>query len=186
MPRKSDKREKLLKAARRLIHRQGFQRTTLADIAGESGVPLGNVYYYFKTKEEIVQAVIEDRTERFHELTKCWEENLDPAGRLLRFLEMPATISKSIADHGCPVGSLSQELCKKSEYGAIAVQTLRAQLHWVTEQFRLLDPPNAEQLGTRFISSLQGSSLLAHSLNEPEVLLDQIEYLKSWVQSFNS
>ena len=59
-----DKRSRLIEAAVKLVHRQGFNKTTLADIALESEVPLGNVYYYFKTKDDIGQALIEYRTER--------------------------------------------------------------------------------------------------------------------------
>ena len=56
MPRKTDKRVRLIEAAKVLIHQQGFHLTTLADIAQEADVPLGNVYYYFKTKEAIGEA----------------------------------------------------------------------------------------------------------------------------------
>ena len=45
----------LLEAANKLVHQQGFNQTTLADIAKAAQVPLGNVYYYFKTKEDIVR-----------------------------------------------------------------------------------------------------------------------------------
>jgi AcrR family transcriptional regulator len=41
-----DKRRRLVDTAAKLVHEQGFNRTTLADISRESGVPLGNVYYY--------------------------------------------------------------------------------------------------------------------------------------------
>ena len=58
MPRTSNKRERLLAAARDLIHEQGFKPTTLADIARESDVPLGNVCYYFKSKDDIAGAII--------------------------------------------------------------------------------------------------------------------------------
>ena len=61
MPRKTDKRVRLIEAAKVLIHQKGFNQTTLADIAQEADVPLGNVYYYFKTKEAIGEAVIERR-----------------------------------------------------------------------------------------------------------------------------
>ena len=61
MPRTSDKRERLVNSADTLILRQGFKQTTLADIADDSGVPLGNVYYYFKSKEDIGMSVIEAR-----------------------------------------------------------------------------------------------------------------------------
>ena len=53
-----NKRSRLLEAANRLVHAQGFNQTTLADIAREAEVPLGNVYYYFKTKEDIGHALI--------------------------------------------------------------------------------------------------------------------------------
>jgi TetR/AcrR family transcriptional regulator, transcriptional repressor for nem operon len=185
MPRKSDKREKLLKAARSLIHRQGFQQTSLAHIAEESGVPLGNVYYYFKTKDDIARAVVEDRTGRFLALTEEWELNPDPARRLLSFLDMPKAICQSIVRHGCPVGSLSQELSKKEDSAAMA-NPLKTQLDWVTQQFQLLCPDSAEKSGRKFIVSLQGASLLANSLNDPDILLDQIEQLKCWIQSFSS
>src|SRR6516164_2809768 len=53
------KRERLIEAAVRLVYEQGIERTTLADIAQAADVPAGNVYYYFKTKDEVIAAVIE-------------------------------------------------------------------------------------------------------------------------------
>ena len=53
------KRERLIAAARQTVYEQGIEKTTLADIAAAAGIPLGNVYYYFKTKNDLVQAVVE-------------------------------------------------------------------------------------------------------------------------------
>jgi TetR/AcrR family transcriptional regulator, transcriptional repressor for nem operon len=52
------KRERLVGGARELLHQQGVERTTLAQIAHTADVPPGNVYYYFKTKDELVEAAI--------------------------------------------------------------------------------------------------------------------------------
>ena len=52
------KRERLIAAAVELVYRQGVARTTLADIAQAADVPVGNVYYYFKTKDDIIAAVV--------------------------------------------------------------------------------------------------------------------------------
>lgn len=41
-----------------MIHRQGVERTTIADIARAAEVPVGNVYHYFKTKDELVVAAL--------------------------------------------------------------------------------------------------------------------------------
>ncbi|MBI3606932.1 MAG: TetR/AcrR family transcriptional regulator [Nitrospirae bacterium] len=60
---KTDKRTRLIEAANTLVQQQGFNQTTLADIALKSKVPLGNVYYYFKTKDDIGHALIEHRTD---------------------------------------------------------------------------------------------------------------------------
>ncbi len=41
------------------MYRQGATATTLADIAQAADVPLGNVYYYFKTKDDLIRAVVQ-------------------------------------------------------------------------------------------------------------------------------
>ena len=46
------------------MYRQGVARTTLADIAQAADVPVGNVYYYFKTKDDIIAAVVEAHQDR--------------------------------------------------------------------------------------------------------------------------
>jgi TetR/AcrR family transcriptional repressor of nem operon len=53
------KRERLIAAAAETFYAAGVEKTTLADIAAAAGIPLGNVYYYFKTKDALVQAVVE-------------------------------------------------------------------------------------------------------------------------------
>lgn len=57
--RASGKRERLAAAAAEVLHAQGVAQTTLADIAQAAEVPVGNVYYYFKTKDELVEAAID-------------------------------------------------------------------------------------------------------------------------------
>ncbi len=183
MPNVSHKRERLLDAARSLIHEQGFKPTTLANIARESNVPLGNVYYYFKTKEEIASAVIKQRkaeTQAF--LTRC-EQRPDPRDRLIAFLDMPLSFRSSIAEYGCPVGSLCQELNKElSPLSREADSILKLQLAWAQSQLRLLGLEDAEDLTLHFISALQGMSLLANALGDPTIVDKEVARLKRWIQ----
>jgi AcrR family transcriptional regulator len=65
---KADNRTRLLQAAEKVTYRYGFGNTALADIAKEARVPLGNVYYYFKTKDQIGSAIVELRVSRFRNL----------------------------------------------------------------------------------------------------------------------
>ena len=55
------KRDRLIEAAKAKFYQQGVTRTTLADIAQQAQVPLGNVYYHFRTKGALVQAVVQAR-----------------------------------------------------------------------------------------------------------------------------
>jgi AcrR family transcriptional regulator len=75
------KRERLVAGARERLHAQGVERTTLADVAQAAGVPVGNVYYYFKTKDELVQAVVDSRIEDLHAALQGLERHRTPKAR---------------------------------------------------------------------------------------------------------
>src|ERR671931_517052 len=103
MPARNDKRSRLLDAAAKLVHEHGFNRTTLADIAQASGVPLGNVYYYFKTKEAIGAALVERLGHVYETARVTWDAKADPKARLEAFIQETIDSSESIARGGCPV-----------------------------------------------------------------------------------
>ena len=185
MPRTSDKRERLIKASRELIHKQGFERTTLADIARVSGVPLGNVYYYFHTKEEILEAVAQDLSDDFRLRAEKFEHESNPKARLIAFLDSVIVGRKTFAERGCPVGSLSQELNKPPTTGRDKVnQALILRAQWASEQFRLMGRRDAQDLGVSLIASIQGVILMANALKDPEVIVRQVNQLKTWLSTF--
>lgn len=183
MPRISDKRERLLDAAKALIHRRGFGQTTLAHIAEEAEVPLGNVYYYFKTKDDIARAVIEQHVDHFREMVRAIEEReSDPKGRLEAYLQTHADMRDNIAEHGCPVGSLCQELSKeRTALAETADAVIKTQLKWVTDQFRGMGKKDARDLGLEFIARLQGLALLVNALKDPDMMARQARRLRQWL-----
>ncbi len=54
------KRDAILDAARTLFAKQGYEETTIADIARAAGVAVGTVYLYFRNKHEVYTAVALD------------------------------------------------------------------------------------------------------------------------------
>src|SRR5439155_899624 len=62
------KRDRLIEAAKIMFYQQGVTGTTLADIAQQAQVPLGNVYYHFRTKEALVEAVIQAHLQELQSL----------------------------------------------------------------------------------------------------------------------
>ena len=183
--RATDKRERLLEAAKVLIYRQGLAQTTLADIAQESGVPLGNVYYYFKTKDDIAAAVIEDYKGAVLEaLRKLDESETDPRKRLVWFVRRVAQSKDEIADRGCRVGSLCQELNKDERpLASKADDIMVIQVKWATAQFKAIGRRDAADLAVQLVACLQGISLLGNALKSPAVIARQVAMLCDWVNA---
>lgn len=184
MPRKTDKRVRLIEAAKVLIHRQGFNLTTLADIAQEADVPLGNVYYYFKTKVAIGVAVLEQRATEWAEMLSGWSENADPLARLMCFIQHGLDDVDVIARYGCPIGGLCQELGKQGgPLSDLAAKLLHDILGWSETQFKALGfSDKSSDLSLSLISAIQGMHLLTHTFKDPKIARRQTEQLKNWLE----
>ena len=179
MIQQSGKRERLVGAAKDLFHRQGYALTTLADIAKASEVPPGNVYYYFKTKDEIGIAVIDDLTQWFQQKVGGWEQNPEPRQRLLAFLDMPLSMKDILVQQGCPIGGLAQELNKADSLLTKKVaKLLSMQIEWVTQQYDLMGEENPAEEAQMFISLLQGSILLANTMADSKILEHHITRMR--------
>jgi AcrR family transcriptional regulator len=64
-PRGEQTRARIGAAALRLFRDQGYEATTMRAVAAEAGVSLGNAYYYFASKEHLVQSFY-DEMQRLH------------------------------------------------------------------------------------------------------------------------
>lgn len=185
MPRtkRNDKRERLVQAADKLIYEQTFHTTTLADIAKLADVPLGNVYYYFKTKEAIMDAVLQKRSNEWRALFQEWEALPNIKDRLTALLQYNSTQADTFARFGCVIGSLCQELGKQGGILANAAAKLMTDiLKWVETQFREMGKAEqAEQLATYFVSGIQGMNLLTLTFKEPKYMERQSQSLQEWL-----
>lgn len=185
MAKRNDKRSRLVTAADKLFHEQGVSTTTLANIAQLAEVPLGNVYYYFKSKESIVLAVIDYRRkliqQQFDELNGI--ENTKE--RLQSLVRQSATHSEATANYGDALGSLCQELGKQGGQIAVAAADLMQEImNWCEKQFTTLGKgEKAKQLAMILVSSLQGISLLTLTFKNPTYTNQQADYLVNWLET---
>lgn len=68
---KSEKsRDSILEAAAKLFRRQGYSATTLRQIAGMAEIKAGSIYYYFDSKEAILDEVLEQGLQRIFDAVK--------------------------------------------------------------------------------------------------------------------
>lgn len=183
--RKTDKRARLMQSVAKLAYLQGFNRTTLAGIAADADVPLGNVYYYFKTKEAIGHALIEQMASEVCAKHAALDQHADPKVRLEAFVQIPITNRQALAKSGCPIGSLCSEQHKDGgPLAEQATQLFAATLKWLETQFRALGKDDeARDLAVHVLSVLQGATLLTHSFGDTRYIEREAERLKLWIRS---
>src|SRR6185503_6137407 len=106
-------RSQIVEAADRLFYRQGFEHTSFADIADAVQISRGNFYHHFKSKDEILDAVINVRLANTRSMLDRWEiEGKTPADRIRSFINILIANRAKIKKYGCPVGTLCTELAK--------------------------------------------------------------------------
>jgi AcrR family transcriptional regulator len=129
-------RGEIIACAKDLFYQRGYESTSFSDIVKASGLYRGNIYHYFKTKNEILEAVIKQRQSDIRTGLAFWETQYpDPRARLNAFVAMVARSSELI-EYGCPIGSLNIELGKErrelQDEARVLFDLFR---NWLTQQF---------------------------------------------------
>lgn len=186
MARRNDKRERLIESADSLFHQQGVSNTTLANIAALADVPLGNVYYYFKSKDSIILAVIDRRKRQLSTLFSEWNNRDDIRDRLKALVEYVGTLAEESSKFGDSLGGLCQELGKQGgTIGQATAQLMNDIILWCEKQFQALgkSTEDASKLALNLVASLQGISLITLTFRDPEYVARQGHYLGQWLEA---
>jgi len=178
-----DKRARLIETGMKLAYKQGFRETSLADIAEAAHVPVGNVYYYFKTKDELGEAIVERRLAEFRALRDEMDRLSSPKERLFAFVETIHGNRERLARGGCPLCGLCSELQK--EGGALAKKSaalFTEPMGWFEEQFRATGHEgDARELSAHLFCAYQGMAAVAHAANDPALVAMEVKRLKDWI-----
>lgn len=65
----------LLESTRKIIARQGFDAVTMERVASEAGITKGGIYLYFRNKDQMIMAAIEEIAA---EMVRAIQEGIDP------------------------------------------------------------------------------------------------------------
>jgi AcrR family transcriptional regulator len=77
--RRAARRQQILEAAWECFTRQGFQATTMDEVAAAAGVSAGTTYTYFATKDDLIIATVEIAIGRFEQVLRQLADQAEPA-----------------------------------------------------------------------------------------------------------
>jgi AcrR family transcriptional regulator len=182
-------RERIVEAADQLFYQQGFEKTSFADIADVVAISRGNFYYHFKTKDEILDAVIQQRLANTHAMIETWDAGSDsPKERLRSFIRILMTNGAKIKKYGCPIGTLSSELAKlnhQAQGDANALFTLFRQ--WLSRQFEAMGQgEHADQLALHLLARSQGAATLYQAFQDEDFIKQEVSQLEDWLDTLGS
>lgn len=177
-------RGQILEAADRLFYEQGFEATSFADIARAVGRPRGNFYYHFKTKDEILGAVIAQRLAGTQAMLDGWEAAA-PAERIRRFVRILVANRAQIVAHGCPVGTLCNELAKRDHAAREEAAALFGLFRrWLARQFAALGrEAEADALALHLLMRSQGVATLATAFQDEDYVRREVEEMEAWLDA---
>lgn len=179
-------RERIVETADQLIYRHGYDHTSFADIAGAVQISRGNFYHHFKSKDEILDAVIERRLAMTQALLDDWERAGDTPLECLRsFVLMLRANRTEIMRHGCPVGTLCSELAKLNHGAQAEAKELFTLFRsWLRQQFtRLGRPDDADDLAMELLSRSQGAATLANAFHDGDFIEQEIARMCAWLET---
>lgn len=179
-------REHIIEAADRLFYRQGYEHTSFADIAEVVRISRGNFYHHFKTKDEILDAVIDRRLADTRRMLHSWDIAGDhPADRIRSFIDILIRNRADIRRYGCPVGSLCAELSKLNHATRPEANELFSLFRaWLRTQFALLGRgADADSLAMHLLARSQGVATLASAFGDESLIRRQVQQMNDWLNA---
>ncbi len=181
------KRDQIIEAADQLFYQQGFEHTSFANIAEAVKISRGNFYYHFKTKDEILDAVINQRLANTQSMLDQWEiEGRLPAERIRSFINILIANSSKIKRYGCPVGTLCTELTKLNHPSQPDANKLFTLFRiWLSRQFSALGfDDKADELAMHLLARSQGVATLASAFCDESFIRQEVELLHDWLNAY--
>lgn len=179
-------RDRIVRAADDLFYRRGFEHTSFADIAGAVKISRGNFYYHFRSKDEILSAVIRARLSHREEMLGRWDAEAEqPADRIRRFVDILTRNRTLILRHGCPVGTLCTELAKLNHAARPEADKIFTLFRiWLRRQFTLVGrEESADALAMHLLARTQGVATLASALQDEAFIKREVREMHEWVDA---
>lgn len=178
-------RERIIDAANRLFYIKGYNQTSFADVADEIGISKGNLHYHFRSKDDLLEAIIALRMQIIKNNLAQWDEEFpEPKDKLRRFAQMLLNEETDLVRYGCPLGSLNMELGKTQ-------QSLRDRSRdmfdlyqqWLEKAFEQMGCKDSGKLSTHLLTMAQGTALMTYVYANGDLLKNECKKIFEWIDA---
>jgi AcrR family transcriptional regulator len=185
--------KQIIQAAQQLFQIHGLQKVTMDDVARETGRSRSSLYYYYKNKEEILDAAIDvEMREIFTEISQAVDQATDFEKKINTYCLNRLKISQkrklfyNMIDSGMNAGEMSDYMKVRNimhhRFRQLEIPLLRQILNFGIEkgQIRAMDQKEQDALILVLLSSLQGfkkEMTLKKSFNSIEPAIAMLIYL---------
>ncbi len=164
-------KNRIVETAQQLFHLKGFSNTSIDDIIKKSGVKKGNLYFYFKSKDELGYAVLNRFTEDFMQSHQHLAAK--PGRPLQKIYGMLDRMEQSLREKncrgGCPFGNFAIEMSdihegfRKRVEKVFDAWTLQLQevLDSAKQDGELNRSLDTQALAQLLVAAMEGATMLA-------------------------
>ncbi len=188
MIQKQSTREKILDVTFMLVYTNGYNGTSISMILKECKIPKGSLYHHFKSKKDVVLAVIKERLfprmDDFYDFSN--PKNKHPVDVLIDSIKN-ITQKELLIKYGCPLNRLNQEMSpidKKFENAIIPIYNhIKEKIISLLKDTGFKTNINLEKLSEYVIASVWGALSLSPTQSSKERYLNTVSFLISYLKS---
>lgn len=184
MKRIANTKTKILSISRELFHSRSYADVGIKEICDMAEVQKGSFYHFFKSKQDLAMAVIDDMAEDWATgfVAEAFDQNLPPMERFDYMIDAAYYWQKAAKDlegrmPGCLFGNLALEVSTRDDVIRARISAVFSKAS--SQFFEALEqaveageiaPLNTEATALAMLAYLEGIILLAKTQNDPEVV----------------
>jgi TetR/AcrR family transcriptional repressor of nem operon len=191
MKKKQSTREEILDAIFMLVYTNGYNGTSMSMILKECNIPKGSLYHYFKSKKEMVLAVIKERLaprmDEFYSFSN--DENKHSIDILIDTI-IKISQNEQLVKYGCPLNRLNQEMSFMDKDFDVAISQIynhiKEKIVFLLYKSNLNKDINIEELSEFVIASIWGALSLSPTQSSKKRYLDTVSHLINYLRSLKN
>lgn len=191
MNKEQSTREKILNVVFELVYIYGYNGTSMSMILKECGIPKGSLYHFFKSKKEMVLAMIKERLDpkMDHFFRFEPEENIDGLDSVIKAV-LKISQNSMLVEHGCPLNRLNQEMSpidKDFDREITKIyDKLKGRILQLLNSSSLKEDVNEDSLADYIIEAVWGALSLSPKQSSRHRYLHSIKHLNNYIKSLKN